>query len=87
MVRKAYLFNNVKKFFTHIMTLECGLCETQGMSNCMFQHLVGRDHRQKFVEHLYPNDPSKLSLTQVCLYNFSYLLFDVIYRSDFSLNC
>ena len=48
------------------LILECGLCETQGMSNCMFQHLVGRDHRQKFVEHLFPNDPNMLSLSQVC---------------------
>ena len=27
----------------------CGLCESQGQSNCMFAHLIGRKHRKNFA--------------------------------------
>ena len=66
------------------LILECGLCETQGMSNCMFQHLVGRDHRQKFVEHLFPNDPNMLSLSQVCCsQTFKHIIFLFLFSQNY----
>ena len=37
---------------------ECLLCEMANMeANGMFTHLVGKKHRQRFIEMKFPNDP------------------------------
>ena len=37
---------------------ECLLCERSNMeANGMFTHLVGKKHRQRFIEKKFPNDP------------------------------
>lgn len=35
---------------------ECSLCGQQGEANAMFQHLQGKPHRGKFLQHKYPMD-------------------------------
>ena len=50
---------------------ECSLCETQGMSNCMFQHLIGQSHRQKYVDNFHNDDPKWMDLTQQELLRFA----------------
>lgn len=49
--------------------VECHLCETQGMSNCIFQHLIGQNHRQNYVNHVTDNDPAQMCLSQVKSYH------------------
>ena len=36
---------------------ECYLCGTQGEANGMFNHLTGRNHRERVLQKAYPNDP------------------------------
>ena len=35
---------------------ECYLCGTQGEANGMFNHLIGRGHREKVLQNAFPND-------------------------------
>ena len=35
---------------------ECYLCGTQGEANGMFNHLTGRNHREKVIQKAYPNE-------------------------------
>ena len=35
---------------------ECYLCGTQGEANGMFNHLMGRGHREKVLQNAFPND-------------------------------
>jgi len=39
---------------------ECELCGNQGIANGMFSHLMGHRHRQRFVEEIYKDDPSRV---------------------------
>jgi len=39
---------------------ECDLCGNQGIANGMFSHLMGHRHRQRFVEEIYKDDPSRV---------------------------
>eukprot|EP00092_Neocalanus_flemingeri_P015622 GFUD01016910.1.p1 GENE.GFUD01016910.1~~GFUD01016910.1.p1 ORF type:complete len:552 (+),score=129.19 GFUD01016910.1:89-1744(+) len=39
---------------------ECELCGNQGIANGMFSHLMGHRHRQRFVEAIYKDDPSRV---------------------------
>ena len=39
---------------------ECMSCGTKGEANGMYNHLVGRQHRQEFLEKKFPNDPRYL---------------------------
>jgi len=39
---------------------ECDLCGNQGIANGMFSHLMGHKHRQRFVEEIYKEDPSRV---------------------------
>ena len=50
---------------------ECHLCGKQGQANCMFQHLIGREHRQNFVNILSNNDPDKIELSQAELLKYA----------------
>ena len=50
---------------------ECHLCGKQGQANCMFQHLIGREHRQNFVNILTNNDPDKIELSQAELLKYA----------------
>ena len=34
----------------------------QGQANCMFSHIMGRQHRQAFVDYYYGDDPRKMEL-------------------------
>ena len=43
---------------------ECQLCGSQGQANCMFSHIMGCKHRQKFVEKKYGDNPKYISLSQ-----------------------
>ena len=38
---------------------ECKLCSNQGQANHMFNHLLGRGHREKFFENKYEMDLKK----------------------------
>ena len=50
---------------------ECHLCEMKGQANCMFQHIIGKEHRQNFVSELTNNDPTKISLSQAELLTYA----------------
>ena len=50
---------------------ECHLCEMKGQANCMFQHIIGKEHRQNFVSELTNNDPTKISLSQAELLRYA----------------
>jgi len=39
---------------------ECDLCGNQGIANGMFSHIMGHRHRQRFVEEIYKDDPSRV---------------------------
>ncbi len=43
---------------------ECHLCGSHGGPNCMFSHVLGRPHREKFLRHLHPLDPKYLDLNR-----------------------
>ena len=36
---------------------ECTSCGTQGEANGMYNHLVGKNHRERFIEKKFPDDP------------------------------
>ena len=36
---------------------ECMSCGTQGEANGMYNHLVGKNHRERFLEKKFPDDP------------------------------
>ena len=36
---------------------ECLSCGTQGEANGMYNHLVGRNHRERFIEKKFPDEP------------------------------
>ena len=50
---------------------ECQLCGSQGQANCMFSHIMGCKHRQKFVEKKYGDNPKYISLSQRELLNMA----------------
>jgi len=50
---------------------ECHLCETKGMSNCMYSHLLGQQHRQNYVDHYSNQDPHMMNLSQAELLRFA----------------
>jgi len=50
---------------------ECHLCETKGMSNCMYSHILGQQHRQNYVDHICDHNPTMINLSQAELLNFA----------------
>ena len=44
---------------------ECMSCGTQGEANGMYNHLVGRQHRQQFLEKKFPNDHRYIYISEV----------------------
>ena len=43
---------------------ECVLCGMQGEANHMVNHLVGKGHKEKFLQKTYPDDPSVFDLNK-----------------------
>ena len=50
---------------------ECHICETKGMSNCMYSHLLGQQHRQNYVDHFSNYDQTMMNLSQAELLQFA----------------
>ncbi len=46
---------------------ECHLCGNTGGSNGMRAHILGRPHREKFLQHLHPDDPRYLEMSKSAL--------------------